>query len=413
MSAESDSESSSSTSVWQHRPFVWYWGGGAITSTGTWIQNVTASVLIYQLTGSSLMVGLLNFANFSPVFALSIVGGVLGDRFDRKVIVVVTHLFSSVVAVGLAVLTLTDRITPLLLILAAALIGSSHALSKPTLSSLLPSLVPRDMIARASAINVLQFTMGQIVGSTLATILLTTVGAGMAFAVNSATFLGPVVAVLVISSSLARVDKSSRKGFQAALEGVQYVRQESRMVAILLCVVLTNAASEGLRTLAPATVVLRLGASEEATGLLVGAFSTGAAIGLLSFGQLSKRFSPSRLLGAGFVLEIVGAVGLALSFNMPMGLAFAVPIGIGFALLTPLLNAGLQELSSDAFRGRVMSAFSMAHLGIRPLWSLLAGGVAVGLGPAGGFIAVTAAGLVGLRLTRKVGASSEPGGTVY
>jgi hypothetical protein len=148
-------------SVWRNRPFLWYWCGGAVTSTGTWIQNVTASVLMYQLTGSSLMVGVLNFANFAPVFALSIVGGVLSDRLDRRFLIVTTHVFSAIVAVGIAALTLTGAITPLLLIVGVALIGSSHAISKPTLSSLLPSLVPRHMIARASAVNVLQFNMGQ------------------------------------------------------------------------------------------------------------------------------------------------------------------------------------------------------------------------------------------------------------
>jgi MFS family permease len=399
-------------SVWRNRPFLWYWCGGAVTSTGTWIQNVTASVLMYQLTGSSLMVGVLNFANFAPVFALSIVGGVLSDRLDRRFLIVTTHVFSAIVAVGIAALTLTGAITPLLLIVGVALIGSSHAISKPTLSSLLPSLVPRHMIARASAVNVLQFNMGQVLGSTVATVLLATVGAGIAFSINALTFFGPVVAVLVISSRLRPVEKSTRKGFAAAFEGLTYIRGEARMVAMLLCIVLANAGMEALRTLAPATAATQLGATEEAAGLLVGASSLGATVALVSFGFLSLRLAPSRLLLIGFASQVVGVLGIAVSTTMPMGLAFALPVGFGFALLIPILNAGLQELSTDAFRGRVMSSFAMAHLGIRPLFAIVAGGLAAAVSPATAFAALSVGGLLGLRYARRVGATGQAGGSI-
>ncbi len=409
----SDSEAAEAHgSIWGIRPFLHYWIGGFVSSTGNWIQNVTASVVMYQLTGSSLMVGVLQFANFAPLFALSIIGGVLSDRFSRVRIVTITHLFSFVVAAVLAGLALTERVTPVHLIVCVGLIGSSHAISKPTLAALLPALVPRKVLARASSLNVLQFNLGQVVGSTAATILLATVGAGFAFAWNAMTFFGPILAMAAISRHLALQERSNTKGFAAAFAGLAYVRSNARMVAILAAIVLANGVMEGMRTLAPGLADSWEGTGPEAAGLLIGATSAGATTAVLLFGLLQRRLSPLRLLGLGFALQILGGVGVALSPGLSIAMVLAVPIGFGFAILIPLLNAGLQELSADEFRGRVMSAFSMAHLGVRPAWALVAGGVAVALSASGAVALLTVSGLIGLRALRRIGADRHPGGIV-
>ena len=391
-------------SVWRIRPFLHYWIGGFVSSTGNWIQNVTASVLMYQLTGSSLMVGVLQFANFAPVFALSIVGGVLSDRFSRARIVTVTHLFSFTVAASLAALVLTDRITPILLIVCVGLIGSSHAISKPTLAALLPSLVPRAVLARASSLNVLQFNLGQVLGSTAATVLLATVGAGYAFVWNALTFFGPIVAMALIARRLAPQERSSKKGFAAAFEGLAYVRGNARMVAILVAIVLANGVMEGLRTLAPGLADGWAGPGPEAAGLLLGATSAGATASVFLFGLLQRRLSPRGLLALGFGLQMLGGIGVATAPGLTVAMVSGFPVGFGFALLIPLLNAGLQELSSDELRGRVMSAFSMAHLGLRPAWALIAGGTAVALNAPGAVAMLTVSALLGLRALRRIGA---------
>lgn len=386
-------------SIWANPAFRTYWAGGFVSSTGNWLQNVTASVLMFELTGSSLMVGLLQAATFTPLLALSVVGGVLSDRFDRRRIVTLTHLLSLTVSALLAAGTLTGRITPALLIAGVALIGCSHAISKPTLSALLPGLVPREDLARASSLNVLQFNLGQVIGSTLATGLLATVGPGIAFVVNSATFLGPVIALALIADRLAPTERSGQKGFAAAIEGFRFIGRQPRMKAILGSIVLANAVMESVRTLAP-ELAEGLTGRAEAAGLLVGATSAGAAVSVAAFGALQRRLGPSRLLMLGFALQAAGAVGIAVAPDLRVAMVLAAPIGFGFAILIPMLNAGLQELSPDRLRGRVMSAFSMAHLGVRPVWALAAGTAAttIGSAPAVALLSVGAAlGLVRLR----------------
>ncbi len=399
-------------SIWGIRPFLQYWIGGFISSTGNWLQNVTASVVMYQLTGSSLMVGVLQFANFAPVFALSIVGGVLSDRFDRARLVMATHLFSFAVAATLAWATLTGSVSPTVLIVTVGLLGSSNALSKPTLAALLPALVPRVVLARASSLNVLQFNLGQVIGSTLAAILISTVGAGIAFVINAFTFFGPIIAMLVIAKHVVQTERSQGKGFAAAFEGVRYIRSHPRMVAILGAIVLANSAMEALRTLAPGLADSWEGTGPEAAGLLIGATSAGATTAVLTFSLLARRVAPRRLLMLGFALQAIGAVGVALAPGLTVAMVVAFPIGFGFALLIPMLTAGLQELSADAFRGRVMSAFSMAHLGVRPGWAIMAGGIATLASTSVAVVAMAVGAVIGLRVVRRVGANATVGGAV-
>lgn len=383
----------------RNRNWVVFWVGSLFSSVGTWTHNVAASVLIYQMTESSLMVGLLQACNFGPVLVLSMAGGVLSDRFDRRVLVSATYGTAFVAAVGLGVLTVGGLIRPWSLLGFVAVLGSTHALAKPTMSAMIPDLVVREDISRASASNVLQFNLGQVIGSTLATVFLLSVGPGFAFVVNGATFLAPVAAAWWIGAPLKGARSSTGGGMGAALDGARYVREEPRMLWILGAIVCVNGVMESLRTLAPGLAEVALGESAEVAGVLVGASSTGSIVALMLFSPVQRSLSPRQLLYAGFASLGVGAVTVGTATALPVAVGGGLVIGFGFALLIPLLNAGLQELSSDAFRGRVMATFSMAHLGARPAWAVGAGAVAAivtpgvalsvfGLSAIGGMLAV-------------------------
>jgi MFS family permease len=155
------------SSLLRRPQFFAYWSGGLVSNVGTWLQNVTASVLILDLTHRPILVGVLNFATFAPIFALSMLGGMLSDRFDRRLVVIVSQSFSMAVAVVITVLTMTNTIDATSLICLAAALGCSYAVAKPALAALLPALVERGEIARATAVNTLQFNIGQVAGSAL------------------------------------------------------------------------------------------------------------------------------------------------------------------------------------------------------------------------------------------------------
>jgi MFS family permease len=363
--------------LFRNRDFAIYWSGGALSSAGTSLQSVAASVYVFTLTGSPLMVGLLNFAYFSPVLLFSLYGGVLADRYDRRRIVVICQSISLALAATLTLLTATGLVTPALVIALSFGMGTAYSLAKPALSALLPALVPRADLPHATAINSIQFVGGGVVGSSVAAVILAFQGPEWAFGLNALTFLGPILAMLMIRlPDKVGSGKTSGAGFGALLEGLRFVRNDSTMAVVVAAVVMTNGAIEALRTLAPTFATEILGQEESATGIIVAASSVGALIALLSFGWVHRRLPGFQLASVGFLLQGIGAALFALSPTYPLSLIAALPIGLGFSFNTPVLNSRLQELSPEEFRGRVMSTFAMAHLGMRPFSALLAGALA-------------------------------------
>jgi MFS family permease len=357
----------------RRRNFGLYWWAGMVSGPGTWLHNVTASVLIFTMTGSPFMVGVVNFATFIPTLLFSLPAGALGDRFDKRRVVTVCQVVAMAVALGLTVLSARDVLTPWLLIGICFLLGTAAAVSKPALSALLPDLVPRAAVARATALNVTQFQFGQIVGPGLASLILILGSPTWAFGINAATFLGPIVAMQLIRP---RPDVAGRGkgGRGSVVEGLGFIRRSAAMPAILLAVVLSNGAVEALRTLAP---TLAGGMDRpEAAGVLIMGYSVGAMVGLVCYGWIEGVLPRRWMLVTAFTLQALGVACVALAPNLPLTVLAAAPIGIGFSLSTPLLSASLQNLAPDDFRSRVMSAFSMAHLGLRPLFALVAGGLA-------------------------------------
>jgi MFS family permease len=148
------------------------------------------------------------------------------------------------------------------------------------------------------------------------------------------------------------------------------------MATILVAVALSNASVEALRTTAPELVDQLPGLTASSAGVLVTAYAAGATVGLLSFGWVSRHISPGRVITAAFGMQAAGVLATAAADSLIPAAVFALPIGLGFSLNIPVLSAQLQNMSAEEFRGRVMSLFSMAHLGIRPLFSLTAGALA-------------------------------------
>lgn len=361
--------------------FLAYWLAGIVSNVGTWLQSVTAGVVIYQLTGSALMVGVLGFANFVPVFCLALPGGYLADRYGPRAVIVTGHAVAFVIGSVLTALAFMGRATAVVLIVVGALLGVCYALTKPALSSMVPALVPKSILPKATAINTLQFTAGQIGGSLLSSALLTTAGASWAFAANCLSFLGPIVAMLVIGP-IGKSARERRDDLANARGGaLRLARRTPPMITLLVAVALANAAVEGLRTVAPAFVSQGLHIEVARSGLLIASYSVGSLVGLNVFGPVHNRIGGFRMLLSAFGMTAVGAVIVGLTSVVALAALGAAVIGLGFSFTIPVLNSTLLLMSPDEYRGRVMSMFAMAHLGFRPVWSLGAGAVTSMIGP--------------------------------
>jgi MFS family permease len=383
--------------VFGYRDFALYWSGGLLSNVGTWLQNISASVYIFTLTGSALMVGALNFAGFLPILLFSLFGGVVSDRFDRRRVIIVTHLASMSLAFVVAGLTFAGRATPGLLIAAAFVSYTSYAFAKPSLTSVLPHLVPRDRLAEATGLNTLQFTGGQLGGSVLAAAVLAAFGPGWAFLLNGFTYLGPAVAVYLIRR-IPPPDPSARRrsGTAAIAEGFRYVRDRRVLAASLLGAGATSAIAETLRTTSPVLATEAFGQPESAAGLIVVAWGLGSAVAIISVGPLSRRFPPWRLATAGAATYGLAALAVAVAPGFAAGLGAAFVLGLGYSTAFTLLTARLQDEASDAFRGRVMSLHTLSHLGMRPFYAFFAGAVASAIGVRAAFVVFAGLAVVAL-----------------
>ncbi len=359
-----------------------YWAGGMLSNIGTWLQNVSGSVYIYDRTGSAFAVGLLNFATFLPILLFSVTGGILSDRFDRRAIVVVSQTASLLLALALAVFVAAGVATEVHVIVFAFALQTSWSIAKPSMIAILPALVPRAQLNEAVGLNTLQFITGQIAGPVLATLILASGGYAWAFGINAATFVGPIAAMAYLyRRDLGRGVSHVMRAGSAAREGIAaYVRAQPWVVSALLAVVSTSAMLEVVRTTAPVLVAQRLGAPSTDTGLVIAAQSAGSALGLLVFIPL-RRWDVSRYVPlAGLALQAAGLVAVSVATTLPAAAVGVAAIGTGFSLCFPIVTGLLQSEVPDAVRGRLMAIHQMAHLGNRPFTALAAGAIAASFG---------------------------------
>lgn len=390
----------------RHGPFAVYWAGGFLSNIGTWLQTVAASVFVYQLTGSTLAVGILNFAAFLPIFLFSLAGGVISDRFDRRTVVIATHLVSGVLAAALAILAFTGGAAEVHVVVIAFALNTAYAIAKPSLVSILPALVPRAELTEAVGINTLQFVTGQMVGPILATIIIATAGVPWAFAINALTYLAPIASMAhLLRRGLGARDPATirmrRSAGRAGSSAVTYVREHTWVLALLLGVVACSAPLEVLRTLSPALVVEGLGQPGSAAGLIVAAQSAGSALALLAFVPLRRRGRSNELARVGLVLQAIGLVGAFLARDLPVAALAVSLVGFGFSLCFPVLTGSLQAEVPDEVRGRIMSFHQMAHLGNRPFAALGVGALASLVGPQPAILAGLILTPIGLLATRR------------
>ena len=386
----------------RHRPFAVYWAGGFTSNIGTWLQTVAGSIFVYQLTGSALAVGLLNFAGFLPIFLFSVAGGVVSDRFDRRSIVIWAHVISGLVAAVLAVVTFAGLATEAHLILTFFALNTAYALAKPSIIAMLPGLVPRDEVTDAVGLNTLQFILGQVMGPIVAALVMATAGAGLAFTINALTYLGPILSMLYLRRRGlgAREDAPKVAGAPAAIGVGEFVRQQSWVLRLLVGIVSVSAPLEIVRTLSPAIVVEGLGEPESTAGLIVAAQSVGSAIALTIFVPMRRRGWSRHMVGLGLICQAVGLAGTAVAPGLGVAVVAVALVGLGFSLCFPVLTGTLQLEVPDAVRGRVMALHQTAHLGNRPITAVLFGAIATAAGAQPAVIVGAVLAPLGLLATR-------------
>jgi MFS family permease len=388
----------------RHRNFRLFFAGQFISLTGTWMQSVAQSWLVYRLTDSVVLLGMMGFASQIPVFLLAPIGGAAADRFDRRRILVATQSAAMVLAFILAALTLTGNIQIWHLFVIAALFGVANALDIPTRQAFAVDMVGREDLINAIALNSSMFNGARIVGPAIAGILVAAVGEGWCFFGNGVSYIAVITGLLMMKVE-HRTHPRTGSTVSHIAEGFGYVFKTKPVLALLLLLGLVSLMGMPYAVLMPIFADKYLGGGSGTLGFLMGASGFGALLAALTLATRKQVFGLGR-----WITIACGGLGVSLilfsmSRNIYLSIAFLVPVGFSMMTQMSSSNTLVQAMIPDALRGRVMSVYSMMFMGVAPFGALLAGTLAGYIGASetvalGGAVCIIGAVYFGYKLSR-------------
>ncbi len=387
----------------RHRNYRLFFGGQLISLIGTWMQNVAQSWLVYRLTGSEALLGLVGFAGLIPIFLLAPFGGAIADRADRRRVLIATQTASLLAALVLALLTLLGAVAVWHVVCTAVALGIVNAVDIPTRQAFVPSLVGEEDLVNAIALNSTMFNGARIVGPAVAGVVLAAVGEGWCFAANAASFLAVIVGLVLISVPAHAPERRTLSTMAHIAEGFRYAWSNVPIRVLLLLLGVVSLTGMPYTILMPVFADRILHGGARSLGVLMAASGCGALGGALLLA--SRR--EIRGLGLWIALAAAGfgasLVLFSLSRTLWLSVGLLVPAGFAMIVQMASSNTLVQSMVPDKLRGRVMSVYSMMFLGMAPFGSLLAGVLAERVGApttvaAGGAVCMAAAALFGRRL---------------
>ncbi len=367
----------------EHRNFRLFFFGQGISLIGTWMQQVAIVWLAYRLTGSPFLLGLVGFCSQIPSFFLAPVAGVFTDRWNLHRTIIATQILAMLQATILAVLAMTGLVTFPLLLLLSVFIGLVNAFDIPARQSFLIQMVEgRENLASAIGLNSSMFNGARLVGPAVAGFLIAAVGEATCFWLNALSYVAVLTALLAMRLPARAPAQHAQHVLHQLREGFRYAFGFMPIREILVLLAVVNLAAMPLTVLLPIFATTVLHGGPDTLGLLTSALGFGS---LLGRSDLASRKS---VLGLGRQIAwAAGAFGLGLiefSFSTVLWLSMPLLAMAGLALMmeTAASNTILQTIVDDDKRGRVMSFYAMAFLGVAPLGSLLAGYLASHIGVA-------------------------------
>ncbi len=380
----------------RHRNFQLYFGGFVVSLVGVWMQRIAQSWLVLELTDSAFYVGLVDAMGSLPVLFFSLYAGAIADRVSKRRLVLTSQSSSMVFAFALGAIVLAGHVSLWHVVLVAALLGLANAFDIPARQAFMVELVGKDDLMSAIALNSSAFNGSRLVGPAVAGILIGLVGVGPVFVLNGVTYLAVIAALLAM-----RLPPAPRPGSISAWDtirdGFRYVRTDRRVQALIANVAVVSVFAFPVQVLLPVVVrdVMGLGAVEY--GWTMSAVGLGALLGALALATFVRHIPKGLVLGISSTAFGILVALFALTRSLAAALILLPVMGVAMIVTTALTNTLLQVLAPDELRGRVISFYTFAFVGLGPFGALQAGALAERFGPtvplvAGG--AVTA--LVGL-----------------
>jgi MFS family permease len=383
-----------------HRNFRLYFSGQGLSIIGTWVQRIALTWLVYRLTNSAFLLGIVGFSGQIPLLIITPFAGVLADRLDKHKILLYTQVLSMVQALVLAVLVLTNTIQIWEIILLSIILGVFDAVDMPTRQSFMVEMISnnRNDLGNAIAINSSMVNSARLIGPSVAGILISLFGEGWCFLLNAISYIAVIVSLLKMEIVHKPITSKEKNTINELKEGIQYAFSFSPIKSILLLLAVVSFMGTPIRILAPVFVKNFFHGGADLFGFLMGASGLGALSGAIFLMNRKSVLGLGKLITYAVLVFGIGLIAFALSQIFILSVFFMFMTGIGMMIQLAGSNTMLQTITENDKRGRIMSLYAMSFRGVSPFGSLLAG---------------AAAGLVGASLTLVTGGVFCVIGAIY
>jgi MFS family permease len=364
----------------RHREYRLIFSGQFVSMVGTWMQAVAQGWLVYRLTGSAALLGLVSFAGLAPTFLLSGLGGALADRVDPRRVVIATQSILLVQATALGLLTLTHRVTIPHVLVLAMVMGLVNAFDMPASQVLVSRAVPREDLPNAIALNSSLFHGSRILGPSLAGLVVAGFGEGWCFLLNGASYLAALTGLLLLRLAAPPRSGGTRPIGHELLEGLRFVNGSPTMRRLFLLQGLATFLAMPYTVLMPAVAKDMLHGGPRLLGWLMGAGGIGATFGALRLASQRDPAGLSHTMQKALALLGLALTAFALSRLPWLSILLIVPLGFCMVSVNTSNNTLVQLHVPGELRGRVMALHAMVFMGAMPLGCLLAGHLAQSFG---------------------------------
>jgi len=365
----------------RYRNYRLFFGGQGISLIGTWMQRIAMSWLVYRLTNSVFLLGIVGFLGQIPTFVFSPLAGVLADRLNRRRVLVITQTLSMVQALVLAVLVLTGTVQIWHIMALAVFLGLVNALDVPARQAFVVEMIEkREDLVNAIALNSALFNGARLLGPSIAGVLIAAVGEGWCFLLNGLSYIA-VIAALVAMRIRPRKPRGKQGNMLHGIrEGFAYAIGLAPIRSVLLLLSLISLVGMPYTILMPVFARDILGGGPHTLGFLMGAMGLGALVGALYLASRRSVIGVERNIPVAAAVFGIGLIGVSLSRVLAVSLGLMMVTGFGMMVQMASSNTLLQTIVDDDKRGRVMSFYAMAFMGVAPFGSLLGGAVAGKIG---------------------------------
>jgi predicted MFS family arabinose efflux permease len=358
--------------AFQYRDFRLMWIGACTSSIGTWMQIVAQGWLIYRLTHSAFLLALDQFLGGIPIFLFSLIGGVVADRVERRRILLGSQWVQMASAGLLTILVATGTVHVWHILCLSFVSGFAQAFGGPAYQALIPTLVEKEDMPNAIALNSIQFNVAVMVGPALAGQALAKLGEKWCFGLNALSFLAPIISLSMITARFLP-QKTKESMFFSLKEGIKFVRRQASMEALIILAFCMTFLSMPMRTYIPVFVKDIFHRGPDTFGNLLALMGLGSIFGSLGVASLGNVKRKGRLaLGALMSLGI-GISGFGLSKSLPFSGVMLVLAGASMMAVFANVNSLVQLITTNEMRGRVMSVYNFAFRGGMPMGNLLSG----------------------------------------